>query len=94
MPETISYLVKRISHIVYRETYLVSYDIMVGDGGESNKKNKYQKSRCKNDRCGEGNLMGGPEEISAGGDDVFGWDFFDDGFVFVVVVGNRGAAQQ
>ena len=38
--------------------------------------------------------MVGPEEISAGGDDVFRGDFFYDCFVFVVVVGNRGASQQ
>ncbi len=38
--------------------------------------------------------MCGPEEICSGGNDFFGGDFFYDCFVFVVVVGNRGAAQQ
>ena len=41
-----------------------------------------------------GDSMGGPEEIGAGVDDVIGRDFFDNGFVFVVVVGNGGAAQE
>ena len=42
--------------------------------------------------CGGRDLIVGPEQIGAGGDDVFGRDFFDDGFVSIIVVGNRGAA--
>ncbi len=36
----------------------------------------------------------GPEEICSVFYDVFGGDFFYDGFVFIIVVGNRGAAQK
>jgi hypothetical protein len=38
--------------------------------GKAIRKIGYQKSKCRNDRCGEGDSMGGPEEISSGCDDV------------------------
>jgi len=65
------------------------FAIIVDNVGKDKEKNGMQ-----NITFGERNSIIGPEEIGSGVDDVFGRDFFDDCFVFFVVVGNRGAAQQ